>query len=65
MMEKLTKHREGYLNQLNEVEASLQELDRKRDRYMAQREQLKGAIFALDMISNPDAEDLSNEVVEG
>lgn len=69
MSEKLKTQREGYLTQLKGVESSLQESDRQRERLFAQREQLKGAIFALDTLAQSEeaattAEATSSEAPE-
>jgi len=44
------QQREGYANQLRTVDEELTNLEQKRNQLVTQREQLKGAIFALDTL---------------
>ena len=57
MSDVLEKQKEGYLAQMQQVETSLKDLGQQRERLLAQREQLKGAVFALDsLVSAAEAE---------
>lgn len=55
-MNTLSKQRESYVQQLQQTETRLQTLDVERQRLITQREQLKGAIFALDSLSQTEGE---------
>ncbi len=52
MSEELKNQRDSYVSQLNSTEQKLQSLDQDKARLLAQREQLKGAIFALDTLAS-------------
>jgi len=55
------KLRDDYVNQLNEVKAKLTKLETERQRLVTLREQLKGAIFALDKINTLNVKTDSEE----
>ena len=47
--------RADYVNQLNQANAQLGQLEGEKQRLIAYREQLKGAIFALDQVLQASA----------
>ena len=51
MSEEIKSQREGYVTQMQQVEDQLKQLDTQKARLAAQREQLKGAVFALDSLA--------------
>lgn len=60
-MNNLTKQRDQYVQQLKQVETQLQTQDRETQRLVTQREQLKGAVFALDTLAQAQATESSPE----
>jgi chaperonin cofactor prefoldin len=54
-MSNLSQQRESYVKQLQSVETRLQSLDAEKQKLITQREQLKGAVFALDSLAQAEA----------
>ena len=72
MSEVLKTQRESYVQQLQQVEQSIKGLEVQRERFGAQREQLKGAIFALDSLAQAqepavemDETEIANQAQKG
>lgn len=57
MQEKLKKTRESYQTMLNQTEQEIVNLNNSLKIATTKREQLKGAIFALDTVATPDAQE--------
>ena len=56
MSESVSLQREGYVNQMKQVEQQLNQLKAQADQLSTQREQLKGAVFALDSLMQAEAQ---------
>lgn len=56
--------RADYANQLNQTNAQLSQIEGERQRLIAYREQLKGAIFALDQVLATESAGETTEATE-
>jgi len=65
MSDVLEKQKDGYLAQMKQVESSLKELDQQRQQLLTQREQLKGAVFALDSLFSAESQEAESVPVTG